>query len=98
MVPPSEVKNAKLSTLPEVDVIVGAVPPAHLIDAGQVTDLGVPSAVNISVNEPPEPLAGALLMVSVVMAAFKLTVKIFDVSRLSTSVPAEIVGLETVSL
>jgi hypothetical protein len=36
-------------------------------------------------------------MVRVVMAAFKLTVKIFDVSRFKTSVPAEIVGLETVS-
>jgi hypothetical protein len=92
------VKNANESTLPDVDVIVGAVPPAHLMDAGQVTALAVPSAVRISVNEPPEPLAGGLLMVSVVMAAFKLTVKILDVSRLSVSVPAEIVGLETDSL
>ena len=91
-------KNAKLSTLPDADVIVGAVPPAHLMDAGHVTDLGVPSAVNIKVNEPPEPLAGGLLMVRVVMAALRLTVKIFDVSRFSVSVPAEIVGLETVSL
>ena len=97
MVPPSLVKNAKLSTLPEVEVIVGAVPPAHLMDAGQVTARAVPSAANISVNEPPEPLAGGLLMVRVVMAAFKLTVKIFDVSRFKTSVPDEIVGLETVS-
>lgn len=78
-------------------MIVGAVPPAHLMDAGHVTDLGVPSAVNISVNEPPEPLAGGLLMVRVVMAALRATVKIFDVSRFNTSVPAEIVGLETVS-
>jgi hypothetical protein len=92
------VKNANESTLPDVDVIVGAVPPAHLMDAGQVTARAVPSAVRISVNEPPEPLAGGLLMVMVVMAAFKLTVKIFDVSRLSVSVPAEIVGLETDSL
>ena len=67
------------------------------MDAGQVTALAVPSAVKIKVNDPPEPLAGGLLMVRVVMAAFKLTVKIFDVSRLSVSVPAEIVGLETVS-
>ena len=94
-------KNAKLSTLPIADVITGAVPPAHLItpeDSVQLTDLGVPSAVKIKVNEPPEPLAGGLLMVRVVIAAFKLTVKIFDVSRFSVSVPAEIVGLETVSL
>ena len=91
-------KNAKLSTLPDVEVIVGAVPPAHLMDAGQVTARAVPSAVKIKVNEPPEPLAGGLLMVNVVIAAFKLTVKIFDVSRLSVSVPEEIVGLETVSL
>lgn len=78
-------------------MIVGAVPPAHLMDAGQVTARAVPSAVKINVNDPPEPLAGGLLMVRVVMAAFKLTVKIFDVSRFSVSVPAEIVGLETVS-
>ena len=67
------------------------------MDAGHVTDLGVPSAVNISVNEPPEPLAGGLLMVIVVIAALSETVKMFDVSRFSVSVPAEIVGLETVS-
>ena len=78
-------------------MIVGAVPPAHLMDAGQVTARAVPSAVNIRVNEPPEPLAGGLLMVRVVMAALSETVKMFDVSRFSTSVPAEIVGLETVS-
>ena len=87
--------------MPDVDVSVGAVPPAHLItpeDSVQLTDLGVPSAVNIRVNEPPEPLAGGLLMVRVVMAALSETVKIFDVSRFSTSVPDEIVGLETVSL
>ena len=86
-----------MSILPDVDVSVGAVPPAHLMDAGQVTALAVPSAVRINVNEPPEPLAGGLLMVSVVMAALSETVKIFDVSRLSVSVPDEIVGLETVS-
>jgi hypothetical protein len=84
--------------LPDADVIVGAVPPAHLIAAGQVTARAVPSAVKIKVNEPPEPLAGGLLIVSVVMAALRLTVKIFDVSRFSVSVPLEIVGLETDSL
>lgn len=98
MVPPSELKNANESTLPIADVIVGGVPPAHLIDVGQLTDRGIPSAVKISVNEPPEPLAGTFVMVMVVMAAFKLTVKIFDVSRLSVSVPDDIVGLETDSL
>jgi hypothetical protein len=67
------------------------------MDAGQVTDLGVPSAVKINVNEPPEPLAGGLEIVRVVMAALRATVKIFDVSRFNTSVPDEIVGLETVS-
>jgi hypothetical protein len=97
-VPPSLVKNAKLSTLPDVDVIVGAVPPAHLIAAGQVTALAVPSAVKISVNEPPEPLAGGLLIVRVVIAALSDTVKIFDVSRFNVSTPDEIVGLETDSL
>jgi len=98
LVPPSLVKNAKESTLPDVDVSVGAVPPAHLIDEGQVTDLGVPSAVNIKVNEAPEPLAGTFVMAMVVIAALRLTVKILDVSRFNVSVPLEIVGLETVSL
>ena len=93
--PPLLVKNAKLSTLPDVDVIVGAVPPAHLIDEGQVTARAVPSAVKIRVNEAPEPLAGTFVIVMVVMAAFKLTVKMFDVSRFNVSVPDEIVGLET---
>jgi predicted SpoU family rRNA methylase len=84
--------------LPIADVIVGAVPFAHLIAAGQVTDLGVPSAVNIKVNDAPEPLAGTFVMVMVVIAAFKLTVKIFDVSKFNVSVPLVIVGLETDSL
>ncbi len=88
-------KNAKLSTLPDVDVIVGAVPEAHLIDEGQVTARAVPSAVKIRVNEPPEPLAGGLDIVRVVIAALSATVKIFDVSRFNVSVPDEIVGLET---
>jgi hypothetical protein len=84
--------------LPIADVIVGGVPPAHLIAAGQVTERGVPSAVKIRVNEPPEPLAGGLLIVRVVMAALSETVKIFDVSRFKVSVPLDIVGLETDSL
>ena len=84
--------------MPIADVIVGAVPPAHLIDVGQLTDLGVPSAVNIKVNEAPEPLAGTFVMVMVVMAALSETVKMFDVSRFSVSVPLVIVGLETDSL
>lgn len=81
--------------MPIADVIVGAVPPAHLIAAGQVTERGVPSAVKIRVNEPPEPLAGGLEIVRVVIAALRLTVKILDVSRFSVSVPDDIVGLET---
>jgi hypothetical protein len=60
-----------------------------------VTERGVPSAVNIKVNDAPEPLAGTFVMVMVVIAALRLTVKIFDVSRLSVSVPPVIVGLET---
>ena len=85
--------------MPIADVIVGGVPPAHLIDVGQLTDLGVPSAVNISVNEAPEPLAGTFVItMGVVMAALRATVKIFDVSKFNVSVPDEIVGLETDSL
>ncbi len=83
--------------MPIADVIVGAVPPAHLIAAGQVTERGVPSAVNIKVNDAPEPLAGTFVMVIVVIAALSETVKMFDVSRFNVSVPDEIVGLETVS-
>jgi hypothetical protein len=49
------------------------------------------------VNAPPEPDAGGLLIVKVVIAAFKLTVKMLEVSRFSVKVPAEIVGLEIVS-
>jgi hypothetical protein len=78
-------------------VIDGAKPPIHFILAGQVTALAVPSAVKIKVNVPPLPLAGGLLIVKVVIAAFSETAKMLDVSRFSTSVPAEIVGLEIVS-
>jgi hypothetical protein len=49
------------------------------------------------VNAPPEPDAGGLLIVKVVIAAFRLTVKMLEVSRFSVKVPAEIVGLESVS-
>ena len=78
-------------------VSVGAEPLGHLIAAPQVTALAVPSAVRIRVNVPPEPLAGGLLMVKVVIAAFRLTVKMLEVTRSSVKVPAEMVGLEVVS-
>jgi hypothetical protein len=80
-----------------VDVIVGAAPLAHLTGDPQVIVLWVPSAVKIIVKDPPEPLAGGLDTVKVVMFAFSATVKILDVSRLIVKVPAEIAGLDTVS-
>jgi hypothetical protein len=90
------VTNVKTSTLLRVDVRVGAVPPGHLTAAPQVTALAVPSAVRIKVNAPPDPEAGGFWIVKVVIAAFKLTVKMLEVSRFSVKVPAEMVGLESV--
>jgi hypothetical protein len=91
------VTNVKTSILLRVDVKVGAVPPGHLTAPPHVIARAVPSAVRIKVNAPPEPDAGGLLIVKVVIAAFKLTVKMLEVSRFSVKVPAEIVGLEIVS-
>jgi hypothetical protein len=83
--------------LPDVDVSVGAVPPDHLMAAPQVTALAVPSAVNSSVKLAAE-LAGVLLMVRVVIAAFKLTAKKLLPDRSRVRVPLEIVGAVLVSL
>ena len=63
-----------ISRLPLVDVIVGAVPPGHSNDAGHVTVLGVPSAVNSRTNELTAE-ATTLDIVSVVTLAFNDTMK-----------------------
>jgi len=62
-----------MSTLLLVLVKVGAVPPAHFTAAGHVTARAVPSAVNARVIPKAEPVVGMLLIVNVVIAAFKLT-------------------------
>ena len=84
--------NPKTSFLPFVLVRVGAVPPAHTIEPPHVIVLGVPSAVNIITNEPALFVAGGLEIVKVVMFAFKATSNTLPFTRLSVSVPAEIVG------
>lgn len=73
-------------------VNVGAVPPGHLTDAGQVTARAVPSAVNCKTRLYTTVPAGKLLKLNVVMLAFKLTVNTFAVFNDSVNVPALIVG------
>jgi hypothetical protein len=90
------VTNVNTSILLRVDVKVGAVPPGHLTAPPHVIARAVPSAVRIKVNAPPDPEAGGFWIVKVVIAAFRLTVKMLEVSRFSVKVPAEIVGLESV--
>jgi hypothetical protein len=81
-----------ISVLLRVDVNVGAVPPGHLKLPGHVTDLAVPSAVNVSINDPVEPEVGILEIVNVVIAALSDTSNIVAVCRSKVSVPAEMVG------
>jgi hypothetical protein len=95
--PPLLVKNESTSILPAVDVIVGELALTHLTTEPQVIVLCVPSAVKIIVKEPPDPLAGGLDTLKVVISAFNETVNILEVSRLRVKVPAEIAGLDTVS-
>lgn len=80
-------------------VSVGAVPDGHRIDPPHVTLLAVPSAVKIRVK-PIDLLAvaGVLVMLNVVIAAFSDTVNICAALRSSVRVPAEIVGLLVGSL
>ena len=68
---PSQTLSTNISTLFKVLVSVGAVPPDHFTDAGQVTALAVPSAVKAKVK--PYAPVGILLKVILVIAAFKLT-------------------------
>ena len=84
--------NPKTSFLPFVLVRVGAVPPAHTIEPPHVIVRGVPSAVSISTNEPALFVAGGLVIVNVVMFAFKATSNTLPLTRFSVKVPAEIVG------
>jgi len=60
-----------MSTLLLVLVKVGAVPPLHFTAAGHVTARAVPSIVNASVIPKAFPVVGMLLIVNVVIAAFK---------------------------
>ena len=86
-----------MSTLLFVDVSVGAVPPLHLIAAPQVTALAVPSIVNASVIPKAFPVVGMLEIVSVVIAAFKLTANTLPSEQFKVNVPDEIAGAVFVS-
>ena len=94
--PPSHVVSTNISTLLLVELSVGA-EPLHLIAAPQVTALAVPSIVNASVIPNAFPVVGMLLMVSVVIAAFKLTANTLPSEQFSVSVPLEIAGAVFVS-
>jgi hypothetical protein len=88
-----------MSTLALVLVSVGAVPPeAHFTAAPQVTALAVPSIVNASVIPKAFPVVGMLLIVNVVIAAFKLTWNTFPKAQFKVSVPVDIVGAVFVSM
>jgi hypothetical protein len=91
------VVSTKMSTLLLVLVKVGAVPPAHFTAAGHVTARAVPSAVNASVIPKAFPVVGMFEMVSVVIAAFKLTANTLPSEQFKVSVPLEIVGAVFVS-
>ena len=97
VVPPSQVVSTNISTFALVLVKVGEVPPLHLIAAPQVTALAVPSIVNARVIPNAFPVVGMLLMVSVVIAAFKLTANTLPSEQFSVSVPLEIAGAVFVS-
>ena len=71
-------------------VSVGAVPPDHFTEAGQVTALAVPSQVNAKVK--PYAPVGIFEKVIEVIAAFKLTTNTFPKAQFKLSTPAEIVG------
>ena len=86
-----------MSTLALVEVSVGAVPPLHFTAAGQVTARAVPSAVKARVIPNAFPVVGMLLMVNVVIAAFKLTANTLPSEQFKVSVPDEIAGAVFVS-
>ena len=97
VVPPSHVVKTKISTLVEVDVSVGAVPPLHLTAAGHVTARAVPSAVNARVKPYAVPVVGMLEKVMLVIAAFKLTANTLPEAQFKANTPAEIAGAVLVS-
>ena len=97
--PPSTVRKVKTSVLFAVLVNVGAVPAGHNTDAGHVIEKAVPLAFNSRVRLPAVPLAGGLLMVSVVTFALSETgPNIFPVAKFSVRLPLVIVGIVATSL
>ena len=97
VVPASQVVSTKMSTFALVLVKVGAVPPDHFTAAPQVTALAVPSQVKASVIPKAFPVVGILEIVSVVIAAFKLTANTLPSEQFKVSVPLDIVGAVFVS-
>lgn len=92
---PSQTLSTNISTLFRVLVSVGAVPPDHFTDAGQVTALAVPSQVKAKVK--PYAPVGILLKVMLVIAALSETWNTLPSAQFSVSVPLEIVGAVLVS-
>ena len=88
--------STNISTLLLVELSVGA-EPLHFTAAGHVTARAVPSIVKASVIPKAFPVVGMLLMVSVVIAAFKLTWNTLPSEQFSVSVPDEIAGAVFVS-
>ena len=86
-----------MSTFALVLVKVGAVPPAHLIAAPQVTARAVPSIVNARVIPNAFPVVGIFEIVSVVIAAFNETANTLPSEQFKVSVPDEIAGAVFVS-
>jgi hypothetical protein len=93
---PSQTLSTNISTLALVLVSVGAVPPDHFTDAGQVIALAVPSAVKAKVK--PYAPVGMLLKVIEVIAAFKETANTFPKAQFNASTPLEIAGAVFVSM
>ena len=94
LVPPSCVKAVIISVLFNVEVKVGAVFAGNLNEAGHVTVLAVPSAFSFNTNDDDLPEACVLLIVNVVIFAFKETSNTVATERSNVSVPALIVGAE----
>ncbi len=99
VVPLSVLMKVNMSLLPLVDVSVGAAPPDHLNDGeGQVTLLGVPSAVKINTKFIAfEAVADTFVSVNVVIGEFSDTSNIVALAKSNVRVFDDIVGAASAS-
>ena len=95
--PSSDEYAVKTSLFPLADVNEGVVLAGNRKDAGHVTALAVPSAVNSRVKLATAPV-GTLVIVKVEIPALSDTAKKLDVFKSRVNVPLDIVGLAFVSL